>query len=236
MTVPQWCFEGFRLDLDHACLWRGTQTLALTPKAFAVLHYLVTHADRLVTKDELLDAVWPETTVSDAVVRVAIGALRKALGDKAQAPRFIATVARRGYRFLVPVTPVTPAEPTALSPILPLSRSPVVPPLLVEREVVLQRLHTAWTQVRQGQRQVVLVTGEAGIGKTAVVEAFEAQVRLDPSVGLAYGQCVEHYGAGEAYLPVLEALGQLCHAPEGAGSWPGCASRRPPGWCNYPGC
>jgi len=60
-----------------------------------------------------------------------------------------------------------------------------------------------------------LVTGEAGIGKTAVVEAFVAQVRLDPSVGLAYGQCVEHYGAGEAYLPVLEALGQLCHAPEG---------------------
>ena len=216
MTVPQWCFEGFRLDPDHACLWRGTQALALTPKAFAVLHYLVTHPNRLVTKDEILDAVWPETTVSDAVVRVAIGALRKVLGDKAQAPRFIATVSRRGYRFLVPVTPVAPAESAALSPLLPLLRSPAVPPLLVEREAVLQRLHTAWTQARQGQRQVVLVTGEAGIGKTAVVEAFVAQVRLDPSVWLAYGQCVEHYGAGEAYLPVLEALGQLCHAPEGS--------------------
>ena len=53
------------------------------------------------------------------------------------------------------------------------------------------------------------------MGKTAVVEAFAAQVRMDPAVWLAYGQCVEHYGAGEAYLPVLEALGQLCHAPEG---------------------
>jgi class 3 adenylate cyclase len=65
-----------------------------------VLHYLVTHPDRLVTKDELLDAVWPETSVTDAVLRVAIGALRKVLGDTARTPRFIATVPRRGYRFL----------------------------------------------------------------------------------------------------------------------------------------
>ena len=71
MAAPQWCFADFRLDPDNTCLWRGTQPIALTPKAFDVLHYLVTHADRLVTKDALLDAVWPETAVSDAVVRVA---------------------------------------------------------------------------------------------------------------------------------------------------------------------
>src|SRR5919109_846490 len=95
---PQWCFADFRLDPDNACLWRGTQPVALTPKAFDVLHYLVTHPDRLVTKDTLLDAVWPETAISDAVVRMAIGEVRRALGDTAQAPRFIATVHRRGYR------------------------------------------------------------------------------------------------------------------------------------------
>ena len=89
---PQWRFADFRLDPDNACLWRGAQAIALTPKAFAVLHYLVTHADRLVTKDALLEAVWPETAVSDAVVRMAIGELRRALGDTAQAPRYIATV------------------------------------------------------------------------------------------------------------------------------------------------
>src|ERR671937_1447005 len=103
MSSPQWRFADFRLDPDTACLWRGTQALALTPKAFDVLHYLVTHPDRLVSKDELLDAVWPKTAVSDAVVRVTIGALRKVLGDPAQTPRFIATVPRRGYRFLAPV-------------------------------------------------------------------------------------------------------------------------------------
>ena len=107
---PQWLFDRFRLDPDHACLWRGPEAVALSPKAFAVLYYLVTHPDRLVSKDELLDAVWPETAVSDAVVRVAIGVLRKMLNDAAQTPRFIATVPRRGYRFLAPVTVLDPPE------------------------------------------------------------------------------------------------------------------------------
>src|SRR5262245_56008919 len=103
MAAPQWRFADFRLDPDNACLWRGTQAIALTPKAFDVLYYLVTHPDRVVTKDMLLDAVWPETAVSDAVVRVAIGELRRALGDTAQASRYIATVQRRGYRLVAPV-------------------------------------------------------------------------------------------------------------------------------------
>src|SRR5499426_1721923 len=126
-SSPQWRFADFRLDPDNACLWRGTQSIALTPKAFEVLHYLVTHPDRLVTKDALLDAVWPETAVSDAVVRIAIGELRRALGDMARAPQFIATVPRRGYRFLTTVTQATPPETPhfaspapLLTPVLPL--------------------------------------------------------------------------------------------------------------------
>jgi class 3 adenylate cyclase/predicted ATPase len=111
MAAPQWRFADFRLEPVNACLWRGTQPVALTPKAFDVLHYLVTHPGRLVTKDELLDAVWPETAVSDAVVRIAIGELRRALGDTAQAPQFIATVHRRGYRFVAPVVAYTEAVP-----------------------------------------------------------------------------------------------------------------------------
>jgi class 3 adenylate cyclase/DNA-binding winged helix-turn-helix (wHTH) protein/predicted ATPase len=99
---------------------------------FDVLHYLVTHADRLVTKDALLDAVWPETAVSDTVVRMAIGELRRALGDTAQAPRYIATVQRRGYRFVAPVTCVTPeaappAEATS-APLIPPSPAPPLAP------------------------------------------------------------------------------------------------------------
>ena len=86
MSSPQWLFGGFRLDPDNACLWRGAQAIALTPKAFDVLYYLVTHPDRLVSKDTLLDAVWPKTAISDTVVRIAIGELRRALGDTARPP------------------------------------------------------------------------------------------------------------------------------------------------------
>jgi DNA-binding winged helix-turn-helix (wHTH) protein/tetratricopeptide (TPR) repeat protein len=215
MTSPQWCFAGYRLDPASACLWREDQTIVLPPKAFDVLHYLVTHSDRLILKEELLDAVWPTTAVSDAVVRVAIGTIRKALGDTARTPRYIATVARRGYRFLAPVTLMDDTEPTAPPTVPSLLSLPATSRLLVERETVLQRLHAAWVQVRQGRRQMVLVTGEAGIGKTAIVEAFASQLRLDATVSLAYGQCVAHYGTSEAYLPVLEALGQLCQARDG---------------------
>src|SRR5262245_39040724 len=88
MSVAQWCFEGFCLDPANACLWCGAEAVPLPPKAFDVLHYLVTHPDRLVTKDELLDAVWAQTAVSEAVVRVAIGAVRRALGDTTQTPRY----------------------------------------------------------------------------------------------------------------------------------------------------
>ena len=208
-ATPRWHFGPFMLDPANACLWHNAEAVALSPKVFDVLHYLVTHADRLVTKDELLDAVWPDTAVTDAVVRVAIGALRKALHDTGLS-RFIATVPRRGYRFVAPVTVADAAESPTVSPtpqaFLPLA----LPSLLVGREAMLQDLGAAWAQARQGHRQVVWVTGEAGMGKTAVVEAFRAAVAMDPTVWLATGQCVEHYGTGEAYLPILEALGQLC--------------------------
>src|SRR4029450_210608 len=202
MPAPQWNFAAFRLDLPHACLWRGGEAITLTLKAFEVLHYLVTHPDRLVTKDALLDAVWPETAVSDAVVRVAIGDLRRALGDMVRAPRFIATVPRRGYRFLAPVTQTTfpdvasPAPPLMPAFSLPAAVGCHVRPTatpLVGREAVLVRLHEELAQGRQGARQLLCLTGEPGIGKTAVVEAFAAQLGTDPTVWLASGQCVEHY-------------------------------------------
>src|SRR5262245_55849309 len=210
-----WHFADFHLDPDNACLWHGTHAVLLPPKALMLLQYLVTHAGRLVTKAELLEACWPETAVSDGVLKVHIAELRKALGETGRTGRFIATVHRRGYRFVAPVTAAglaaSPPLPSALAALSPLPS----PPLLIGREAVLQRLHTAWAHACQGQRQVLWVTGEAGIGKTAVVETFAAAVAANPAVALAHGQCVEHYGTGEAYLPILEALGRLCRTPRG---------------------
>ena len=96
-------FPPFRLDRVNECLWRGAQAISLTPKAFAMLGYLVEHPGRLVSKEELLNAVWPEIIVSDAVLKVCIGKIRKTLGDQAKVPQFIETLHRRGYRFIAAV-------------------------------------------------------------------------------------------------------------------------------------
>lgn len=82
----QWCFGPFRLDARHACLWREQQRLTLRPKTFDLLVYLVEHADELVTKEALLDAVWPDTAVADGVLTTSMGELRKVLGETAREP------------------------------------------------------------------------------------------------------------------------------------------------------
>ena len=99
-----WSFGAFRLDATPACLWREEQLLPLPPKPLAVLAYLVARAGQVVTKDELLEAVWPETMVSEGVLKTCLAQIRRVLGETAQAPQYIATVHRRGYRFLTPVT------------------------------------------------------------------------------------------------------------------------------------
>lgn len=93
-------FPPFRLDASNAQLWRGTEEVHLRPKTFDVLLYLVENPGQLVTKAALLDAVWPHVSVSDSMPAISVRELRAALGDNAQAPRFIETVHGRGYRFI----------------------------------------------------------------------------------------------------------------------------------------
>ena len=93
-----------RLDLENERVWRGEQVLKLTPKAFAVVRYLIEHAGRLVTKAQLLGAVWPDTVVSEWALTSCMRELRKVLQDTPKAPQYIETVHRRGYRFLPAIT------------------------------------------------------------------------------------------------------------------------------------
>ena len=92
-------FGPFRLDLLQSRLWREAQPIALRPQAFAVLRYLVLHADRLVTKAELLQHVWGGRQVTDSVLRGCIHAIRVALADTAATPQYLETVGRQGYQF-----------------------------------------------------------------------------------------------------------------------------------------
>jgi DNA-binding winged helix-turn-helix (wHTH) protein len=125
-------FGPFRLDADNQQLWHGEQVVALQPKPLAVLHYLAQRPGQVVSKRELLKAVW-DTIVSAAVVKECVRAIRDALGDDAAAPQYLETLGREGYRFLPSQPPATP--PVSGSGFL-VSRSAPQPSVVVGRERV----------------------------------------------------------------------------------------------------
>src|SRR5258708_26022948 len=108
-------YKTFRLDTANLLLWRDGVRVPLAPKAFDVLAYLVEHAGRLVTQDEILEALWSETYVNPEVLRKYILEVRKALGDRPNNPEFIETVPKRGYRFVTPVLEENVVEPPVAS-------------------------------------------------------------------------------------------------------------------------
>src|SRR5262245_58486983 len=193
-------FPPFRLELGGEQLWRDGTVIALRPKTFAVLRHLLENAGRLVTKDELLDTVWPRTAVSDTVLKSCVRELRKALGDDVDSPRYIETVHRRGYRF----------RDAALTPSLGPPGPRRAAPSIVGRNAELAALRGWLDEADRGERRLVFVTGEPGIGKTALVDAFLANLGAAGHPVVAQGQCIEQYGAGEPYLPIIEALSRLC--------------------------
>ena len=212
-------FGPFRLDVRDERLWRGHDVIPLRHKTLAVLHALVARSGHLLTKEALFAGVWPGTVVSETVLTVAIRELRRVLGDQARCPQFIETVHGRGYRFIAPVTVEEPSpERSQAARTLHLLQSTAHgrPALFVGRENELAQLHQWWAQARQGRRQVGVIAGEPGIGKTTLVNTFVAQVTAAEACWVGHGQCIELYGAGEPYLPLLEALGRLCRGPEGA--------------------
>jgi predicted ATPase/DNA-binding winged helix-turn-helix (wHTH) protein len=210
-------FEPFCLDLANECLWRGSHAIKLRPKAFAVLDYFLGRPGQLVTKEEFLNAVWPETFVGEAVLKVTIRQLRDALDDDPKSPRFIETAHRRGYRFIGKIAESGPllagdretGSNKAISA-TPMPAAAFSPLGVVGREEALSRMRSWLEKMLGGERQIVFVTGEAGIGKTALVDTFVRSITSDRSVQIGRGQCLEQYGTSEAYLPVLEALGRLC--------------------------
>ncbi len=106
-------FGPFHLDIRERRLSRGDEVIPLRLKVFDTLLVLVENAGRLVTKQELLDAVWPETTVEENNLNHNVSVLRKALGEKATGQQYIETVPRVGYRFAAPVGAAVPQTGTS---------------------------------------------------------------------------------------------------------------------------
>jgi DNA-binding winged helix-turn-helix (wHTH) protein len=196
-------FDTFELDEADARLRRAGAPVPLAPKAFAVLCTLVRQPGALITKNDLLDAVWGHQHVSESVLKTIISELRAALADDARQPRYIETAARRGYRFIGrPDVIVSTAAATSLVPAVRPIKSPSsspAAPQLIGREAPLARIREAWRRAQAGERQLVWVAGEAGVGKTRLIQSFLSE--LEPGTAI-HGQCVEHFGRGEPYLPL----------------------------------
>ena len=228
------CFGPFRLEMSKR-LWRGDRLVEVRPRPLAVLRYLAERRGRLVTAEELLRRLWPGIYVTRTVLRVCVHELRQALQDNPETPEFIETVGRQGYRFIAPISTPTNAplvirnqwlvvssdkEKTQLPQLATDNSSSVtnnwqLTTHLVGRQKELARLRDAFERAQRGERQSVFLSGEAGIGKTALVDHLLTQMSASGPVWIGRGQCLEHHCLGEAYLPLLEALGQLCQDPKG---------------------
>jgi DNA-binding winged helix-turn-helix (wHTH) protein len=185
-------FGPFRLDLADERLWRGTTELAVRRKPFAILKYLASHPQKLVTHAELLEHVWEGNVVSESTVRTQLHELRQLLGEGV-----IETVIGRGYRFTATIVDEGAANREVV----------VSDRIVVGRAAELALLDDALRRADGGHRQICFVTGEPGIGKTTLVDAF---VEALPEGAIAVrGHCVEQHGTPEPYLAIIEVLGRL---------------------------
>ena len=202
-VMLRWCFgdAGQALHLrrvssrpDERATLAGNAGGCAQAESLRRAHPSRRHAGQLVTKQQLLDAVWPGTFVTDAVLKDSIRQLRDALGDDADSPRFIETAHRRGYRFIGRLS----NERRRRSHYRSRRRGRDVPPAracesagVLGRDAELARLNGWLDDALRGERQIVFVTGEPGIGKTTLVSAVhdEAAAR---GIWMAWGQCLEH--------------------------------------------
>src|SRR6476620_5467740 len=127
---PTLAFGPFTFDPDNHLLRRGADQIAAPPRVLGVLDLLLERAGDLVPRQELIDRVWKEAFVTDTSLAEAVSGLRQLLGDDAQAPTYIQTVHRRGYRFVAPVEVAGPKPAHAPAP------SPAIPPALSVAEIV----------------------------------------------------------------------------------------------------
>jgi DNA-binding winged helix-turn-helix (wHTH) protein len=181
---------------------RAGQSLHLRPKVMDVLVTLATHAGNVVSKDELLQAVWPDQFLEESALTRVIADLRQALEDEARESRVIETIPKRGYRLMAPVAwEDFPAAATSVGPAaLPLTAEelgePEPLPVLVGRERELVKL-AAWLEAaRTGAGRVGFVVGESGTGKTALLAEFVSRaLRWNANLLVAVGRAQVPGGA-----------------------------------------
>ena len=206
-------FADARFETATGRLSRGADELYLRPKTAAVLSCLVRRPGEVVAKRELMEEVWPEGFVGDSVLAVCVNELRRVLADDAREPRYVETVHRRGYRFVAPVSLVPPTAIRAPDEAGVVRVGQRALPF-VGRDDEVAELDARWQEALSGHRQLVFVAAHAGVGKTALVDVVVDRIERAGGTFIGRGQCIEQFGEGEAYLPLLEALSSLCRYPD----------------------
>lgn len=200
-------FGEFELDARLFQLRRGGAVVKLEPKIFDVLVYLVAHRDRVVSKDELLEKLWPGEFVSESVLPRCVAAARKALGDTRAQPTAISTVHGRGYRFIAAV------REDSAQRIAPESGAAPRAAAFVGRGETLARMEQALGDAAAGRGRILLLVGEPGIGKTRTAEELAAAGRRSGAL-VAGARCHEGEGA-PAYWPWVQVLRACLRSAEG---------------------
>ncbi len=193
-------FSDCEVDEELYQLRRAGRVVKIEPKVFDVLLFLIRSRERVVSKLELLDAIWPGEAVSESVLPRCIAAARRAIGDDRTRQKLIQTVHGRGYRFVAEIG--SPASGVGAPDAAP--EEPSETPLFVGREGAMRRLHRALDEALRSRGSLLLLVGEPGIGKTRTAEQLAAAAR-ERAARVLVGRCYEGEGA-PAYWPWVQLL------------------------------
>lgn len=236
-------FGAFRMDCGQRLVMHRGQRVPLRGKAFDLLELLVRRDGQLVDKAALLAGLWPGVAVHENNIAVTVRSLRKALQQCDPALNWIETVPGRGYRFAAGVLPLasmgaaavarceSTAPPSRLLAAAERDAEAASSEPFVAREAELERLDALWAAARGGHGQVVFVSGEPGIGKTALLRRFmERAVERAPLSLVMQGQCIQLFGLADPHLPWRDALAAGLASPARAELLE-ALQLYAPGWC-----
>jgi len=198
--MPLYRFDDFELDVGLYRLSRAGEPVAIGPKPFDLLLYLIRHAQRTIPKAELIREVWQAEAASDSSVPTCITAVRRALDDDPDNPRFIQTVRGRGYRFIGSAASEPKIQTDADRKLVAASKSKA----FVGRQAEMECLSLGLSQALGGDPQTFLLLGEAGMGKTRIIEEFAHRAAVR-GVSVLVGRCREEEGS-PAFWPWIQIL------------------------------
>lgn len=210
-------FGAFRLDTKTQLLHQNGESIRLQPRIYALLLYFLNNPDRVVSRQELFEALWPGVIVEDSALRLAINSLRNTLQDRKKPPRYIQTIFKQGFRFLAKVgvdRMDLPSNALNLDHLSQFKASCDCLFLSSEKETFVSELVDAYQETRAGARKMVFLAGESGTGKTHLLERF--LIGIDHTeFSLLRARCVHMGGACEPFMPLLEALERRCREHNG---------------------